>query len=550
MNQPLDVFLAAQACIGPQVSSPNPREQVFPLLLNPMPASRTFEAAWLVLPADFPSGSAIIRLSRDAVLRIPHVEYDGKVCFDGDPGPASGLAPEDRIVHTLWQFNETFLTPWLSGALDGHFEDETRSYWEIFVRRHKSKVDPIKRVYTVDGRPPSPAITEAWLVLPDRTLVVGGNKGLEDRLIASLGPRARQRLRVLVADIPIEFPWAPTSWPTSIEQIELLLNSWLDSTPLRRFATHLRHHRVVLFRAPQCTYAYLLPGGPPTVVERGKTKRAHRARSLLPLRAERFDPSWTYGRDQVPAVEPRQDQHVLVLGAGALASPVIDQLARAGVGQISVVDPQSLAAPNVGRHLLGAESVEEWKAVSVARRVEASNPACRVQPFVEDVETWLTKQSLKAIDVILDLTGEPGVRYAVEQARHQNPTPLLIAWMEPFVAAAHACSLPADQMWLRDGLDPLLDLQAVRWPEDVMLREPGCNSSFQSYTSSQAGYAVSLVAETALALLDTQVDRASIRSWVRGQKFLDKHRAGLRLEPWAFSAVSFDGILLERDWYE
>lgn len=550
MNEALDAFLAAQACIGPEIRSPNHRERIFPLLLNPMPVSRAFDAAWLVLPIDFPSRCATIRLSRDAVLRIPHVAYDGNVCFDGDPGPASGLTPEDRLVQTLWQFNETFLKPWLLGALDGHFEEETRSYWEIFVRRHRSEVDPIKRVYTVDGRPPSPLITEAWLVLPDRTLVVGDDEGLADRLITSLGPRARQRLRVLVADIPIDFPWAPTTWPTSIEQIELLLNYWLDPKPLQRFATHVRHHRVVLFRAPQCTYAYLLPGGPPTVVERDKTKRAYWARRLLPLRVERFDPSWTYGRDQIPAVQVRQDQHVLVLGAGALASPVIDQLARAGVGRISVVDPQSLAGPNVGRHLLGAESMEQSKAIGVARRVEASNPACRVQPFVEEAENWVAKHSLKAVDVVLDLTGEPEVRYAVEQARHQNPTPLLVAWMEPFVAAAHACSLPAGQMWLRNGLDPLRDLEAVRWPEDVTLREPGCNSSFQSYTPAQAGYAVSLVAETALALLDGQIDRACIRSWVRGQKFLDKHRPGLTLEPWALSAADFDGILRERDWNE
>jgi molybdopterin/thiamine biosynthesis adenylyltransferase len=550
LTDALDAFLAAHACIGPEIRSPNRRERVFPLLLNPMPAFRSFRAAWLVLPANFPSKCATIRLSPDAVLRIPHVEYDGKVCFDGDPGPLSGLSPADRLVHALWQFNETFLKPWLSGALDGHFEEETRSYWEIFVRRHKSKVDPIKRVYTVDGRPPSPRVTEAWLVLPDRTLVVGDDEGLADRLITSFGPRAHQRLRVLVADIPIDFPWAPTTWPASKEQIELLLNNWVDPAPLRRFATHLRHHRVVLFRAPQCTYAYLLPGGPPTVVEHGKTKRAYRTRGLLPLRVERFDPSWTYGRDQVPAVNVRQDQHLLVLGAGALASPVIDQLARAGVGRISVVDPQSLAGPNVGRHLLGAESVEESKVVGIARRVEASNPACQVQPFVEHAETWLAKQSLKAVDVVLDLTGEADVRYAVEQARQQHSTPLLVAWMEPFVAAAHACSLPAGQTWLRDGLDPLLDLQAVRWPEDVNRREPGCNSTFQSYTPAQAGYAVSLVAETALELLDGQVGRACIRSWVRGQKFLNKHHTGLALEPWALLATHFDGILLERDLYE
>jgi len=514
-----------------------------------MPASRAFEAAWLALPVEFPDACATIRLSPDAVLRIPHVEYDGKVCFDGDPGPMSGLSPEDRLDHMLWKFNETLLQPWLAGALDEHFEAETRSYWEIFVNQRRTKVDPIKRVYTVDNRPVSARVIETWLVLPDRTLVVGDHGESAERLIASFGARARQWHRVLVADIPIDYPWTPATWPTSIEQIEWLLNCRLDPTSLRRFATHFRHHRVVLFRAPQCTYAYLLPGGPPTIVERGNTKRSHRARTLLPLRAERFDSPWTYGRDQIPAVRARQNQHVLILGAGALGSPVIDQLARAGVGKISIVDPQTLAGPNIGRHLLGAESLEQSKAIGVAGRVGTAHPSCLIKPFVERAESWLAEHSLKGIDAVFDLTGEPAVRYAVELARKQCPTPLLVAWMEPFVAAAHACALPACQAWLHRGLDPLLDLQAVRWPDDVTLREPGCNSSFQSYTPAQANYAVSLAAEVGLALLDGQMDRACVRSWVRGQKFLDKHRAGLTLEPWALSAAGMDGILLERDWY-
>ena len=55
-------------------------------------------AAWvrLVLPRGFPdTGRAIVRLSQDAVLRIPHVGDDGKLCLaDEDPGPRRGLRPE------------------------------------------------------------------------------------------------------------------------------------------------------------------------------------------------------------------------------------------------------------------------------------------------------------------------------------------------------------------------------------------------------------------------------------------------------------------------
>jgi molybdopterin/thiamine biosynthesis adenylyltransferase len=268
------------------------------------------------------------------------------------------------------------------------------------------------------------------------------------------------------------------------------------------------------------------------------------------LSVERADPAWIYGRDQIPQIEPRQAKHVVVFGAGALASPVIDQLARAGIGKITVVDPQNFASPNIGRHYLGAESLHQSKAFSVALRVALANPACKVEPYDWYAEPWLLHHGLRDVDAVLDLTGEPDVRLALEKARQQYAVPLLVAWMEPFVAAAHVACLPANLPWLRGGVDPLLDIQAVDWPDDVIQREPGCNSTFQSYTPAQAGFAVSLTAEAALAVIDGKVEQSTIRSWVRGQRYLDRHYAGLALRPWAKCAATFDGVILERNWSE
>jgi len=56
--------------------------------------------------------------------------------------------------------------------------------------------------------------------------------------------------------------------------------------------------------------------------------------------------------------------------------------------------------------------------------------------------------TLEEVDIVLDLTGEPDVRWCIEQARLAMPRPLLIGWMEPYVAAAHACMLPAGARWM------------------------------------------------------------------------------------------------------
>jgi threonine dehydrogenase-like Zn-dependent dehydrogenase len=293
----------------------------------------------------------------------------------------------------------------------------------------------------------------------------------------------------------------------------------------------------------------LLPGGPATVFDDGKRKKTYPSLTApLPLDVERLDPSWTVGRDQHPEVADRQGKHVLILGAGALGSPVVDHLAKAGVGFITLVDPEILVPANIGRHFLGAEFIGHNKAAAVAQSINFGYPATVVTPQTMSAERWLKENTLSGVDLVIDLTGEPDVRWHTDRARSQSPCPLLIGWMEPYVAAAHACVLPAETSWMQGTDDMMKQLEAVTWPDEVIRQEPGCSSKFQSYTAAAAAHAVALIAENTLALVDG-VDGVAVPrvvSWVRGQRFLDKHWPGLALRMWAEDAAPHDGLVMER----
>ncbi len=302
-----------------------------------------------------------------------------------------------------------------------------------------------------------------------------------------------------------------------------------------------------MLRHSTCAFAYLLPGGPATVIELERGKKTYPPLSApLPLRVHRLDPAWTVGRDQHPEVAHRQTQHVLVLGAGALGSPVVEHLAKAGVGYITLVDGDNLAPANIGRHLLGADTIGQDKAEAVARQVNAAQPASHVTPMVMSAGKWLDNNTLAGVDLVLDLTGEPDVRWQVEQARRLHPCPLLIGWMKPYVAAAHVCSLPFDTLWLQGDEDLMGKLGAVDWPGDVIRQEPGCSSRFQSYTAAAAAYAVAMVAENALKMVDGALPEPRLISWVRGQHYLNAQRSDLTLRDWAMPAAPHDGLMIER----
>ncbi|WP_460152961.1 HesA/MoeB/ThiF family protein [Pseudomonas sp. S2_B07] len=526
----------------------------YQLQLPPFEQERGFKWAELRLPDGFPECTkAFIQLSPDAVLRIPHLDGAGILCMEGDPGPGLGYSSEERILFLLKAYLEQFLKPWLNGDLDGAFETETLNYWAIEVSRARSKTDPVRAVWTVDPPPAKATIRNGLLLMPNRIIVAADEAvRITNRLVQIAG--ARQRTRVLVADIPISHVLTPATWPKSAVDLDRILKGRLPSAEYSKFQSHRSRrgrgiHRVVLLRNAEIAFAYLLPGGPPTVLDMGKGKKSFPSLpKVLPLTTSRLDPNWTVGRDQHPEVGWRQAKHVLVLGAGALGSPIVDHLAKAGVGKISLVDADIMSPANVGRHLLGVESIGERKVCAVAKRVNSAYPATEVVPYAKSTAGWLKENSLADVHAVLDLTGEPDVRVRVERARQEHPCPLLVGWMEPYVAAAHVCSLPSGQLWLQGAIDPLYSLQAVVWPNEVIQQEPGCSSRFQSYTAAAAEHAVALVAECALEMIDAVVEPIlpRVRSWVRGQHYLDKHWPGLTHKEWASVASEFDGLILAR----
>jgi molybdopterin/thiamine biosynthesis adenylyltransferase len=455
----------------------------------------------------------------------------------------------------LAAYHDQFLVPWSAGKLDGDFAREPLSYWRIHVARAANRAsDPVKAVWTADRCPLASRLVECPLLLPGGIVVVGdgGNNAVPGRIRESLGVRARQQMRVLVADVPITHALTPGTWPRSVEDLDHILEGRLSPgdwgrlrAPCNRRGRPL--HRLVLLRNDSYGFAFLLPDGPPMPTWNKKRKRAYRPlRKPQPLNVVRVDAAWTAGRDQFAEVPVRQGRHVVVFGAGALGSSIVDQLAKAGVGKIDVVDPQDLETANLGRHLLGTDHVDSAKSFAVADRVNLAYPTCEVKPFSASAQSWLREHGLSGIDAVLDLTGEPIVRSCVDQARLRNPCPLLLGWMEPFVAAAHACMLPADVAWFQGAHDPMDDLNAVDWPDAVVIQEPGCSSRFHSYTAAAATHAVALVAEQAIKLIDGPESAPRVLSWVRGQHYLDDHWSNLRLRAWAEQAAAYDGLVLER----
>jgi molybdopterin/thiamine biosynthesis adenylyltransferase len=76
-------------------------------------------------------------------------------------------------------------------------------------------------------------------------------------------------------------------------------------------------------------------------------------------------------------------RHFSIVGCGSFGSALADMLVRAGAGKLTLIDPETLAVENLGRHVLTTSDVGQPKAHALARRLLEINPSLEVEPRQE-----------------------------------------------------------------------------------------------------------------------------------------------------------------------
>jgi len=113
------------------------------------------------------------------------------------------------------------------------------------------------------------------------------------------------------------------------------------------------------------------------------------------------------------------ESHVAIVGCGALGSGAVQNLARAGVGRLTVVDRDFLEVSNLHRQCLYEEEDvlrRLPKAVAAAGRVRRINSEVEIAPVVEDVHRGNVCDILRGAHIVLDGTDNMETRFLVNDA--------------------------------------------------------------------------------------------------------------------------------------
>jgi molybdopterin/thiamine biosynthesis adenylyltransferase len=173
------------------------------------------------------------------------------------------------------------------------------------------------------------------------------------------------------------------------------------------------------------------------------------SRGLTPEAVERYSrqlvlPQWSEAAQRALA-----DASVLVVGAGALGSPVAAYLAGAGVGRLGIVDDGDVELSNLHRqHLHFTPDLGVPKAHSAVAKLGFLNPDIVVEPY----QAAFSAAMVEGQDLVVDCSDAFDTRYAVNAACCAAGVPLveggvvgmsgLVMAIRPGSTACYRCAFP------------------------------------------------------------------------------------------------------------
>ncbi|HJX89622.1 MAG TPA: ThiF family adenylyltransferase [Pyrinomonadaceae bacterium] len=110
---------------------------------------------------------------------------------------------------------------------------------------------------------------------------------------------------------------------------------------------------------------------------------------------------------------------VLIIGCGALGSAQAESLARAGIGNLRIVDRDYVELSNLQRQTMFTErdALDRLpKSIAAANHVNEINSDTLVEPVVGDVNHSNVERLLDGCDVVLDGTDNFSTRYLINDA--------------------------------------------------------------------------------------------------------------------------------------
>lgn len=207
---------------------------------------------------------------------------------------------------------------------------------------------------------------------------------------------------------------------------------------------------------------------------------------------------------------------VCIIGIGALGSAIANNLARAGVGYLRLIDRDIVELTNLQRQVLFTEKDAEDqipKAVAAKDHLTEINSEIELDPMIVDVNPHNIEKLIEGVDVVVDGTDNLEIRYLLNEACDKHG----IRWVYGGVVGSGGMV-----MNILPGEGPCLQCLLGEFPEDGTYDTCDTVGVISPITTIVAAYETAETMKMLIGDDDTLVRQAiSLDTWDSFTEFFD-----------------------------
>lgn len=279
----------------------------------------------------------------------------------------------------------------------------------------------------------------------------------------------------------------------------------------------------VVLLAPKIHYAFSVsfndPEGKRIPTEQLRKKSVMRAIAVYPVHVNRIDNHYVTQRN-IPGMQTLAGKKITVVGCGTIGGYLAELLMKAGAGsgsgQLTLVDDDSLAPGNLGRHRLGFGYLDKNKAEALRDELEKTLPGVNVKALPNDIRDVV----LRGQDLIIDATGEEAMGSLLTR-KYVDKCALISVWtVGPGVAvravlkskSEHACPYCLTLHGKEGRYLPTVQ------PIEQIYAGQGCEQEYVPFAASASIQAACLASELVLDWMRDHVGN-NVRTRVLDEKY-------------------------------
>ena len=226
---------------------------------------------------------------------------------------------------------------------------------------------------------------------------------------------------------------------------------------------------------------------------------------------------------------------IILLGCGSLGGYLAHYLTKTGIGNITIIDSDTLEFANIGRHILGGDSFGQSKALALHNKLRNEMPHLIINGINSDWrEAYKNNKNIfHEADLIISTMAEWRSEKPLNLlARANDFPPVIYAWLESFAVAGHCfISIPKSGC-IECQMDKkgLFQKRVASFDDIILKKEIGSCTYYQEYGPSALMPIISMIISEIINIFTNEPSVSKLSTWITDISHLSNVKAKITSE--------------------